>query len=625
MVSRIVGADVRGWLEAAIADSNATLSPASSSNMSNPKVGAESLTEKEVIEVNQLNGHDKSNGLHQANAVSQVEKDEDDRIDEITSFKRKLATVRRVTAVNVVNKSHYVATIDGWKVVFKKSKKIERGSWVLFFEADAFLPAHTQFDDLFSEVGPVMTFKKEEGYRVGTTTWTDWGKNKIISQGHIFPLFQFPDIDEKVFGLHCDHHSLTEEQFGELIRELDFSDELGVKKWEAFPEEAEDADGVLAVHPKPPAFILKTAMQRAQNCPNLFTKPKYRKFTFQESLKMDGANMTVYFVTRNSAYFSKLAPLPTSNSRNYNWDKNFVKFAVHPNGRLGVCSRNHDLLPHLIPDPANGTRTVYWTTALSARLYEILPRLNQDIAIQAELVGADIQGNPYSYPAGKHELFVFSIFDIATSMRWSPWDVERFAADHDLNHVPVLGYYPLPAIAQNHQDLLDRAELKKGEGLVFKNCDDGRWFKVLSNRWILEKDEMFARRNLSGPSSSGGTGTRVAAAQTGGGNGGDWLGECSREEIEKIRAIMVSLEDWVKREDGLEKWLKEWQQGMHRQKEEAEARSTNSVATTAAATTPATATAATGGGARNHGNGNASRNVGYSAERARQIAQWLGI
>jgi hypothetical protein len=612
MSSRIARADVREFLEAAINDSNATLPQAppnsstsanvvNTSSMSNAEVTADSLAKNEDNKV------DQAKGVAETNGVDQV--DEVDDIGEAETFERKLVTVRRVTAVNRVNKSHDVATIDGWKVVFNNTKKIERGNWVLFFEADAFLPADTEFDHLFSEVGPVMTFNKQQGYRVGTSTWIDYRKNKIISQGHIFPLSEtgFPDINEKVFNLHSKHHSLTEEQFGDFIRRYDFSNELGVKKWEAFPDKAEDAKGILAAHPKPPAFILKTAMERVQNCPNLFTKPKYKKFTFQESVKMDGATMTIYFVTRNSPYFSKLPPLPTSNSRKYSWNDTFSKFAIHPNGRLGVCSRNLDLLPHLIPvipDPAHRTQSVYWSAALSARLHDILPRLNKDIAIQAELVGSAIQGNPYSYPAGKHELFVFSIIDIATLKRWSPYNVEQFADDHDLTHVPVLGYYKLPEIAGSRQDLIDRAELKKGEGLVFKNCDDGRWFKVLSNRWILEKDEVHALRYLSRPNAAG-TGTQVAAAaQTDSmGEWSDWIGECGPEEIEKIKAIMVSLVDWMQREDGLKKWVTEWQQGMHRQKEKAQKRAA------------AAAAAATTGG----------RASVYSADQAREDRQWLRI
>jgi hypothetical protein len=34
--------------------------------------------------------------------------------------------------------------------------KLEKASWVLFCEADAFLPAHKQFGELFSKVEPVI-------------------------------------------------------------------------------------------------------------------------------------------------------------------------------------------------------------------------------------------------------------------------------------------------------------------------------------------------------------------------------------------------------------------------------------------------------------------------------------
>ena len=38
-----------------------------------------------------------------------------------------------------------------------------------------------------------------------------------------------------------------------------------------------------------------------------------------------------------------------------------------------------------------------------------------------------------------------------------------------LDHVPVLGYRTVREMARDHEDLLVRAELKKGEGLVLEH------------------------------------------------------------------------------------------------------------------------------------------------------------
>ncbi|KAL2017097.1 hypothetical protein VTK56DRAFT_2620 [Thermocarpiscus australiensis] len=483
---------------------------------------------------------------------------------EIHDHKRKLVTVRRIAAVTTVNSGHIVATIDGWKVVVKKSKGFVEGNLVVFLEIDSFLPAHSKFGHLFAEIGSLTTFNNEEGYRVGTSTWTDRKKNKIISQGHIYHLSDFPDVEKKIRDLRWERRSThTDAQFTDYVRGVDFTDVLGVKKWESRQDSnSGGTDGYATANPKPPTFILKPDMERVQNCPNLFTKPKYQRFVFQESVKMDGATMTVYFVHRDSRCFAMLPPLPPSTTASpfNNNNTSLLQHAIHPNGRLGVCSRNQDLLPHLLPSShhhnspkaakksSHHPQLLYWTVALAANLQKTLPALGRTIAIQAELVGATVQGNPHGYPPGAHDMFVFAAFDIDAAARVHPREVERLAARLGLKHVPVLGYRTIPSVARHHQDLIDRAELKKGEGLVFKNCEDGRWFKVLSGRYILEKgDEARARREEEVKKSVEG-----------------W--EVGEEEVRKIKEVFEDLEEWMRRDDGLRKWMEERRRGYNKTK-----------------------------------------------------------
>ncbi|KAL2152993.1 hypothetical protein VTH82DRAFT_4148 [Thermothelomyces myriococcoides] len=649
-------ADIRSWLEAAITSSGAEL-PATSPSDAREAAGL----------------GERSNDCHEAGEASMATPSPEFKpkissaaatpSTNTTSYQRKLATVRRVASVTAINDTYQLLAIDGWKVLAKERKEDQfaAGEYVLFLEPDAFLPTGSEFEKLFSQVSEPICFEGEIGYRVGT--WAICvGTEEVVSQGYVFHLSDFPEIDTKVGDLHWTNIEMSEQEFADMIREIDFSGDLGVRKWESSPESSDEAGPVIegptcysrrnpdaenrinntdleakedtvcvrsntkgkakaqsddantatdnggfpTSNPKPPSFIIKADMERAQNCPNLFIKPKYKHFIFQESVKLDGATMTVYFIRHDAGI--DLPRLPSLNSTN---EHTFLRYAVHPNGRLGVCSRNWDLLPHLLPREAGGTgkgRTApvppahihYWATAVAAGLHRILPSLNRNIAIQAELVGATIQGNPYNYPrtpgGPEHELFVFSITDITPtprvatkssssakgplSTRMHPRKVETFCRQHGLPHVPVRGYHALHEIARGHETLMAWADLSRHEGLVYKNCHDGRWFKVLSTRWIrIKGDERRAREQQQQQQKEG-----TSLSKRGGRRkkkkkkkkkkntqGADvasepedaeanrrprcWL--APREVVEEILDIRDNLDEWVKKDEGVRQWV-EW-------------------------------------------------------------------
>ncbi|KAK0746735.1 hypothetical protein B0T18DRAFT_324259, partial [Schizothecium vesticola] len=376
---------------------------------------------------------------------------------------RKLVTVRPIASVTSFNSVHNIVTIDGWTVAVKKTEGFKTGEYVVYFEVDAFLPASSTLAPLFHKaLGQTTGFHGQQGYRVGTRDIMNHKPpmRSAISQGLVFKLGCFPQINNDVLRRRA--ALKPNDDFVAIMRNFDYSAELGITKWES---QTDPDTGNWPI----PSFIKRTTTERVQNCPNLFIKPKYRTFVFQESVKLDGRSMTCYFVHRGCHLY------PTLHSLGPSYEKN----AILPNGRFGVCSKSCEL-SNAVPNP-------YWETALELRLHKIMSLAGLSIAIQGELVGWNIQGNPYNYPENKRDFFVYTVVDVETRERWHPKDVKSFADDLGLKHVEVLGYTTLPSIAKNHKGLLDRADKRGGEGLVFKCCDDNRWFKVLSNKYILKK------------------------------------------------------------------------------------------------------------------------------------------
>lgn len=400
---------------------------------------------------------------------------------------RKLAAVRVIDNIRRFNSQLDILTIDGWTVVARSG--FLRGEFVLFVEPDSFLLASGgRRGKVFSQVSKYTSdFMGERGYRVGTKAHTDINGKRILSQGHVFSLRNFPqvlripqDIQYRDKGRivnsqitravpvddpDCAWNALLQSLLG-----VDYSGVLGVKKWTT------DSDAMPKTEIFPsPIFIQDSGSKRVQECPNLYVKSKYKYATFQESVKLDGAAMSCYFVTKTSKCFFAAGPAPPSEG------------AMFPNGRFGVCSRNCELF---------NKNNIYWNIALNLKLDTKLRDLGLSLVLQGELVGSSINGNPYRYPEGQHEFFLYSMIDLDNQAgRIHPRRVEEYAKILGIKHVPVLGYVNLWKIATSNEGLIRRAETRDGEGLVFKNVDDGRWFKVLSREWIIHRgDEVRAAK-----------------------------------------------------------------------------------------------------------------------------------
>ena len=398
---------------------------------------------------------------------------------------RKLVTIKKISTIENFNCENNLIKIEGWEVVMPKTKEVSQGELVIFIETDTFLPAGGDSPRAFAEVENETVFEGRKGFLVKPRKHTSIKNDRVVlSQGHIYRLSEFPRIWDDYNRRREKFEAEHGDDFGDFvatIRGVDFTRLLhsGVCKWISDAERAAAIPGPAtgpAVLNRFPSFINKVNVTRVQNCPNLFLKEKYVTQVFQETLKMDGSSMTIYFLSKDDI----------NNKYEYRYHieelSNFgMEFTTHESGRLSVCSRERDL-------PFDG-KSPYWQAALEQNYHTILPNLGTTIAIQGELVGHNIQGNPHNYPPDSQRFFVYSIFEPNSKKQWDPRKVEAWAAEQGVDHVPVYGYRIIPHIARHHEDLLIRADMHKGdEGLVFKNCDDGRWFKVLSRLYLMDKE-----------------------------------------------------------------------------------------------------------------------------------------
>lgn len=195
-----------------------------------------------------------------------------------------------------------------------------------------------------------------------------------------------------------------------------------------------------------PPFIPKTDQERIQNFFSYFHK--YSNHIWEISLKLDGSSCTVYY----------------------------------KDGAIGVCSRNLDL----IEDDEN----LFWKTAKSSRIVDVLNKLNRNIAIQGELIGPGVQGNREQLK--EHNIFIFDIWDIDNQRYLTSKERMEFIEEHNLVSVPFISYSVLSDYTvENFLTLSKQKSLnhKIAEGIVFKSLDNTSIsFKAINPEFLLKED-----------------------------------------------------------------------------------------------------------------------------------------
>jgi len=227
--------------------------------------------------------------------------------------------------------------------------------------------------------------------------------------------------------------------------ETDLTEKLGVCLYEKPipPQLAGEIKG------KFPHFIPKTDEERIQNLPEYLKIFADKDFFITE--KLDGTSVT------------------------------FAKY----DGENIVCSRNISLIEN--------AQNLYWKMALLH-----LAKIPTNHAVQGEIIGLGVQGNPYLLNC--NEFHAFNVFNISEQRYLTPDEFLEFCAIHDIPTVPIV--HPKTKLSNwfdyddHMESMLQGAQsismLNPGvqrEGVVFRAYLPGEKvsFKVVSNKYLLEE------------------------------------------------------------------------------------------------------------------------------------------
>ena len=245
-------------------------------------------------------------------------------------------------------------------------------------------------------------------------------------------------------ALPLSHFSLTSKTF---TIGTDLTNFLGVKKWKHNVSAYLGGDALGNF----PSFVPKTDEERIQNLSELY--PLLRQKSFNVTEKLDGTSFTAFYY----------------------------------NDTFGVCSRNWEL--------KESSSNIYWQIFHQYKIGDFLKSLPFPSAIQGEIVGGKIQGNPYKLP--NYRLYVFNLINLDNQKRLDIFSSSNLSllSNAGLDTVPLLFrdfFLPssldtLIAFSSGHS-LVNPNTTR--EGLVLRNFENSYTsFKVISNNFLLKQKD----------------------------------------------------------------------------------------------------------------------------------------
>jgi len=379
-------------------------------------------------------------------------------------MERKLASIQKIGKVLPIEGADAIemVMVNSWKVVSKKDE-FKEGDYCVYFEIDSFLPIREEFE--FLRKSSYRKMGDLEGFRLKTIKLRGQ-----VSQGLCLPISILEGDGEMKIGISKqpwgDQLQLGPYDDALVIQEgVDVTEHLGVVKFEP-PIPAELAGKVKGNFP---GFIRKTDEERIQNMTKQFEEMKSHQYYITE--KLDGSSATYYF----------------------------------RDGVFGVCSRNLELADpgEFVPGTIIGEDGVerpkkentFWKVARELKIAEKLGSLNQNYAIQGELIGEGVQGNPYKIKG--HTLRIFNVFNIDQQEYLGLDEMRDFLSKVNVDDSPL---ELVPVIDENYklhgtiEEILQYAEGKsvlhneaEREGIVIRNKDKSISFKAISNKFLLKE------------------------------------------------------------------------------------------------------------------------------------------
>ena len=347
---------------------------------------------------------------------------------------RKLASIAEITLIKPIEGADAIecAIVNGGWPVVVKKGEYQVNDAAIYLEIDSWVPY--ELAPFLSKGQEPREYNGVKGERLKTVKLRGQ-----VSQGLLLPSTILDELGLWPLAGDPVGHNLT--------------NQLNIQKWE--PPIPSQLQGTMRGNF--PHFIPKTDQERCQNLrKGIFDT--YKDDVYEVTTKLDGSSMTVY-----------------------------VK-----DGEIGVCSRNIDLV--------ETEGNTFWKAARQQNIVDTLLELSaekgEEYAIQGELIGEGIQGNPEKLTG--HKFFLFDIYSITVG-RYLKAD-ERYSILDKLNmngasieHVPIVEQGLRVAQAYDSIDeLLEFAEgpslnpQTKREGLVFKSWESDFSFKAISNSYLLK-------------------------------------------------------------------------------------------------------------------------------------------
>ena len=180
-----------------------------------------------------------------------------------------------------------------------------------------------------------------------------------------------------------------------------------------------------------PGFIQKTDETRIQILGDIL--PKYNGIKFYVTEKVDGTSITLF----------------------------------NRKGDIGVCTRNNRM-----KDAKNNAP---WNVLKKLGAVEKIAELN-NIAIQGELIGWNIQGNKYKLKTNEYKFYLFNVFDITNYRPFPLVEMLNIAKQLGLNTVPIIDDeyildFDVDALVEMSKGQSIVNPQVRREGLVFKSVD----------------------------------------------------------------------------------------------------------------------------------------------------------